>query len=249
MKITVLGAGTIVPSRGFSPSGFLVEVGGKKILLDCGHGTIRRMVEEKIDYRDIDLVFVSHFHTDHLGDAFNFIHVRWVTDMKRKKKQNLIYLGPQMLEKCFKKWREIFWPEPKESYPVDFLEGTRQIKLGGVQIETFPVSHVAWFKSVGIAISYQNKKLVYTGDMGSKQKLGPIIKLAKNSDLLITEATNDFFSPNHYGLEQVINLAQKSGAKKVLAVHVNPTSRDRIKKQILKQPNFIYGRDGLKMDI
>ena len=69
-KITILGAGTMVPTKDRNPAGFLVEVGGEKILMDCGFGTIRRMNDLGYKLEDLDLVFVSHFHTDHFADAF-----------------------------------------------------------------------------------------------------------------------------------------------------------------------------------
>lgn len=73
MKLTILGSGTCVPAveRG-SPANYL-EIGGKQILIDCGPGTVRQIVESKLDYRKVDIVFVTHFHNDHTSDLVALI--------------------------------------------------------------------------------------------------------------------------------------------------------------------------------
>ncbi len=83
-----------------NPSGFIIEADNKKILLDAGHGIIRRMVDFGFNYQDIDLVFFSHFHTDHFNDAFSLVHSRWVDDIYAgKTNKPLLFLGPQGIEK------------------------------------------------------------------------------------------------------------------------------------------------------
>ncbi|MDD3156263.1 MAG: MBL fold metallo-hydrolase [Candidatus Pacebacteria bacterium] len=73
MKLTIIGSGTCVPTvkRG-SPANYL-QIGKKKILVDCGPGTVRQIVNAKIDYRTIDMVFLTHFHNDHVSDLVALI--------------------------------------------------------------------------------------------------------------------------------------------------------------------------------
>lgn len=249
-KLTILGAGVIVPTKNANPAGFLVEANGKKILLDCGHGTIRHLIDYGFNVQDINLVFISHFHTDHFGDAFNLVHTRWVDDCyKQNGFGKLTFLGPETLEKRFKKWRTIFWPEPKEYYNIKFLEGPRKIKLEKISIEIFPVKHVKWFKSIGIIIKYQNKKIVYTGDIGSDHDYKDLVKRCSGSDLLIAEASYDKPTPNHYSIGQIKELAKKDDIKKVLVVHYRPQHAKYVEQVCKKEKKFIFGKDGLKLEI
>lgn len=81
MKITILGSGTScgVPQIGCpcevcTSSGpkdkrlrtsSLVEVGGKRILIDCGPDFREQML--RINFKPLDAVFITHEHYDHVG--------------------------------------------------------------------------------------------------------------------------------------------------------------------------------------
>lgn len=249
-KITVLGAGTMGPSKDYNPAGFLVEVGDKILLLDAGHGIIRRLTDYSFNIQDIDYLFTSHFHTDHFGDAFNLIHTRWVDDVyKRIDHKGLTFIGPAETESRFKLWRQVCWVEPDEYYPVKFWEGPRKFKVGKASIEIFPVKHVKWFASVGIVIKYNDKKLVYTGDIGSDNEIEDLIKIVSGADLLITEASYETPTPNHYTVSQVNELAEKGNVKKVLVVHIRPQHLDSVKEVCRKENKFVLGKDGLQLSI
>lgn len=103
MKLTILGSGTCVPTikRG-SPANFL-EIGKVKILVDCGSGTLRQLVKARLDYKNIDIAFFTHFHSDHILDLNAFIQaLNWTPGFDRKK--DLILVGPV----GFKKFYESF---------------------------------------------------------------------------------------------------------------------------------------------
>lgn len=248
ITLTVLGSGTMAITKKRNASGFFLEADGRKVLIDAGLGTVRRMADFGIDYMDIDYVFISHFHTGHFGDAFNLVHSRWVNDnYSGKSNKKLIYLCPEGTEERFKLWRKVCWIEPNESYPVDFLEGERKIKIGNIDVETFPVYHVQWFQSVGFVIRYGRKKIVYTGDIGSKHDFNELLKIVSGADLLITEASYEKPTPNHYTIEQVKRLVAEAKVKKVLVVHVRPQHENTVTRFVKKEKNFILAEDGMKI--
>src|SRR3989338_768684 len=76
MKLTILGSGTLFPTKERFPSSFLLEEGNVKILLDCGHEAIARLVELGFDVRDIDAIFISHFHEGEFEYALGDINLR-----------------------------------------------------------------------------------------------------------------------------------------------------------------------------
>ena len=66
IKITLLGTGAPVPSiERFGPS-ILVEAGGQKLLFDCGRGAGQRLWQLKIPLGQIDALFLTHLHSDHV---------------------------------------------------------------------------------------------------------------------------------------------------------------------------------------
>jgi len=60
-------------ARSVTGSNFLLEVGGKKILIDCGLfqgaiiGADKNRKDFKYNPRDIDALFITHAHIDHIG--------------------------------------------------------------------------------------------------------------------------------------------------------------------------------------
>lgn len=247
-SITVLGAGVMAPTKARNPAGFLVEAGDKKILLDAGHGIVRRLVDFGFDLQAIDFVFASHFHADHFSDVFPLMHARCVDDnYNNRGHKELLILGPKSAAVRFKLWRKIFWPEPNELYPLKFKEGPTRLLIGQARITTFPIKHVLWFGSLGIIIEFAGKKLVYTGDVGSEQNFNQLVKATQNADLLIIEAGATKPAPTHYTIEQIQALAQAACVKKVLITHVRPQQISAIQKFCRGHKGFTLGKDGQKL--
>jgi len=65
MKIKFLGTGGAFDfEKGTAAA--IVEVGGKKILIDCGYSTILKLAEKDLT-KEIDYILVTHLHGDHVG--------------------------------------------------------------------------------------------------------------------------------------------------------------------------------------
>ena len=243
-KLTILGSGTLDITKDQNPSGLLLEVEETKILVDCGFGILRRLMEASVDLQTIDAICISHFHTDHFADCFALIHSRFVHDLYEKSKHKpVVIIGPKGIKERYKKWREIFWPEPGEQYPVEIQENG-DIKLGKVQIRSFPVKHVPWFDSIAFDAEFAKKKIIYTGDIGMSTDLKKLSKHCQNATLLITEATYDKATQNHLSIDQVLGLVESAKVKRCLMVHTRPFQAERVKKVLSKheKANLAYDR-------
>src|SRR5829696_10326484 len=65
-KVTLLGTGSPPPVMNrFGPS-ILIEAGDKKFLFDAGRGAMQRLVQTKTRWQDVDGVFFTHLHSDHV---------------------------------------------------------------------------------------------------------------------------------------------------------------------------------------
>jgi ribonuclease Z len=66
MRVTLLGTGTPFPNVERFGSAILVEVAGKKLLFDCGRGVVIRLTQAGVSPKDIDGLFLTHLHSDHV---------------------------------------------------------------------------------------------------------------------------------------------------------------------------------------
>jgi len=80
MTVTLLGTGVPLlnadrlATNGRALSGLLVQAGTERMLFDCGQGVYTRLTQSKrpssvaISNVGVDKVFISHLHSDHIGD-------------------------------------------------------------------------------------------------------------------------------------------------------------------------------------
>ena len=66
VKIRFLGTGSAFCLKNYQTN-TIIEVNGKKLLIDAG-GDIRFSLQEQgLSYKDIDAVYITHLHADHCG--------------------------------------------------------------------------------------------------------------------------------------------------------------------------------------
>jgi ribonuclease Z len=67
MKLTFLGTGCMVPTKDRNVQGIFLKYKNKGLLFDCGEGTQRQMSIAGLKRTDINYIFISHWHGDHVG--------------------------------------------------------------------------------------------------------------------------------------------------------------------------------------
>jgi ribonuclease BN (tRNA processing enzyme) len=78
---TTLGtAGGPVANAQRSQPANLVSAGSHHWLVDCGDGAVERLAAAKRLAAQVDKVFISHLHMDHIGGLQGLIGLRWMTN-------------------------------------------------------------------------------------------------------------------------------------------------------------------------
>lgn len=78
MRIIMLGTAAALVDPDRNHSSILVSTGGHHYLLDCGHGATHQLVRAGVDPVDVDAVFLSHLHFDHIADFPFFVLSNWI---------------------------------------------------------------------------------------------------------------------------------------------------------------------------
>ena len=82
-RLVLLGTkgGPAIRPGGPSPTSSLLEIAGRRIVVDCGLGVTRGLVEAGLHLRDLDLVLLTHLHSDHVLEFGPLIHTAWTTGL------------------------------------------------------------------------------------------------------------------------------------------------------------------------
>ena len=78
IRVTACGTGLPAARRSQAATCFLIEAGnGEKFLFDIGTGSMANIASMMIPYQYLDKVFLSHLHTDHMGDILGLWAGGW----------------------------------------------------------------------------------------------------------------------------------------------------------------------------
>lgn len=92
VELHLIGTGTPTPLSHRAGSGYLLTLDDEKILIDCGPGIVRRLLQKGEDLTRIDTLLLTHLHYDHCVDFSYFALTRW--DQGVGKIGELAVIGP-----------------------------------------------------------------------------------------------------------------------------------------------------------
>jgi len=234
-ELIVIGSGTGIPSLRRGAPGLIVLSDSARLLIDSGSGTLGRMLEVGVTFRDPDLLLYTHIHPDHVSDLVPIIFASKYADEPREKP--LLCIGGPGFQSYFSKLKNLYgsWIEP-QAYPLTLKEISEEaLVCQGLRISSKPMAHIA--ESVGYRIEFKNgKSMAVSGDTDYCQN---IIDLGFEADLLVLECS----FPDGKKVEGHLtpSLAGKIGAeshcKKLLLTHLYPVC-DQF--DILEQCRQVY---------
>jgi ribonuclease BN (tRNA processing enzyme) len=222
MKITILGSGTCVPSLKRNAPGYLLEIDDKKILVDCGSGTLLQL--EKIKkglYKEIDYVFITHCHIDHVNDLRTLTQaLNWTPGYDRKKPLTIIG-SPKFLEFDSVMINRIVKSPRENTYEIIVKEIKEDFILDDLTVKSAKTLHSE--DSIAYRFESGGKSFVFSGDSDYCQEL---INLAKEVNLLIIECSfcDNEKMEGHLTSSECGEIAKKAEVKKLILSHLYPTS-------------------------
>jgi ribonuclease BN (tRNA processing enzyme) len=77
IELMFTGTGSPRPALDRANSGQLLRIGDRQMLIDCGGGTTRRLLEAGVDLTSVDTIFLTHLHSDHTLDYAEFLLGSW----------------------------------------------------------------------------------------------------------------------------------------------------------------------------
>ncbi|MFB6143899.1 MAG: ribonuclease Z [Candidatus Nanohaloarchaea archaeon] len=137
MDVWTVGTSSAVPTRERGLAANLVNFNGERILFDCGEGTQRRLMMDKLGLMKINRVFISHWHADHFSGLLGLIQT---LEMEGREHPLYIY-GPPRTEEFTERILDTgYFNRSYDIYAEDIVEGDA-IVGEGYEVRPFEVDH------------------------------------------------------------------------------------------------------------
>ena len=224
MKLIVLGSGTSVPHPDRASAAHWLETRAGSLLLDVSADAAHRMAQERLDWPNLDAIWVSHFHLDHLGGLPTLLFgTKWAPQTQKRTKPLRIF-GPQGLKRIIhaiddSNHYRLF----EQSFPIEIVEVAPRDEfeiLPRLSARTMKTPHTD--ESLALRLNDDSaKSFVYTSDTGFSENLA---SFATGVDLLLMECSfrRNKTVEKHLELADAMKLAQLCSPRKVVLSHLYP---------------------------
>ncbi|MFT5032253.1 MAG: ribonuclease Z [Bacteroidia bacterium] len=203
LHLALCGAGGPMPAPNASGPCVLVIAGERMFVVDSGADGVRNIARMGYPIGQIEAVFLTHFHSDHLDGLGEMGTLRWATGANQSP---LTVYGPEGVEKVVEGFNMAYSHDVvyRHAHHGDAVaptsgagllakpfakppEGALAVLLedSNLKIEALAVNHSPVDPAVGYRFTYKGRSLLVTGDTVKSKN---IENFAKGIDLLVHEA-------------------------------------------------------------
>lgn len=245
-KITVTMTGTGSPRPEIDRSGpsQVLSIGDQHILIDCGENVVRQIQKANIPLNQINYLFMTHLHADHLYGYGHFLVAGWGSGRKE-----LTVVGPKGTKRFHELMLEIFKDDIGYRTSLGFSpEGIMDVRVieieepGEIELSDFPATVTAAnmihnVPTFGYRFQVGSQAVVISGDTAPTDEL---VKLAQGADILVQDAcltTTSMYNTTtrpemkkvwenlqkeHCTPIEAAETAKKAGVKQLILTHFLP---------------------------
>jgi ribonuclease BN (tRNA processing enzyme) len=220
-ELLVLGSGSAIPTEQRFASAYALTVAGKLFLLDCGAPVSTLLFRYGYDPIDVQAVFISHWHMDHIAGLGLFL----TQNHLRQRPGPLLVYGPRGTRgKIRRLLNDSFMLKEDLRYKLDItnIKPDSKYKVALIRVTYFKTQHLEQSKvktnfgrkavACGMIIDGPGWRIVYSGDLRSPGELAPYVG---RCDLLIHELA-------HHQPAEVAEFAANAKIPHVLISHIAP---------------------------
>ena len=233
MKLTFVGTGSGKTNLSRYHSSIYIESGGGNLLIDAGDSISRAMMANNIKFNNIQNIYITHNHTDHLGGLASlvmqmrlsnrnqelnvYLHESAVNDILTLLNTHYIFIEKLPFELKINPY----------SYDntINLHNGIEftPVKNSHINPDNYPPSYNVAFYSSSLKLKVDQSKLFYSSDVGSPKDLK---SLDLNSlDYLILETT-------HISLDSILEINSKYSPQTLLLTHIDEEKESEIEYRV-----------------
>lgn len=256
-RLVILGSkgGPAIRPGGPSPTSSLLDIGGRRCVVDCGLGVTRGLIDAGVVLKELDLIFITHMHSDHVLELGPLIHTAWTTGLATKVK----VFGPADLKDYWDGFLASMRydidlriddegrPDLRDLVEIHLLEeGAVPIGDETVNVAALRVDHPPVVDCYALRFEVDGWSVVFSADTAYFPPLG---EFSKGCDLLVHEAMlargvdriveitgngerlREHLLASHTMAPDAARIAQAAGARKLVLNHLIPADLPGFEKE------------------
>ena len=193
--VTLLGTkgGPAVRTGSSLPTSNLVVLNGQLMVLDCGLGVTKGLIDQGIQLRNLSLIFISHLHSDHYLELGPLIHTAWTAGLKTK----VDIYGPAGIDDYWVGFlasmkadidlriEDEGRPDLRDLVEIQVIDAGHVMEREGVSVSAIRTEHPPLIDTFALSFKTSQAHVVFSGDTA---RLEALEGFARGADLLIHEA-------------------------------------------------------------
>ncbi|TIN98080.1 MAG: MBL fold metallo-hydrolase [Mesorhizobium sp.] len=194
-RLVLLGSkgGPALRPGGPWPSSSLLEIGGRTIVVDCGLGVTRGLVDAGLSLKALDLVFITHLHSDHVLELGSLIHTAWTAGLAAP----VTIFGPPGTGHYWRRFCQAMEfdieiriadegrPDIRDLVSIDEFGEGDVLRQRGLNVSALRVDHPPVTDCFALRFEHGGKSMVFSADTAF---FPPLADFAEGADILVHEA-------------------------------------------------------------
>jgi len=262
MQVTLLGTGGPRPDPTRQGPATLVEAAGLNLLFDAGRGVATQLVRAGVNVADLDAIFITHHHFDHIGGLGDLLMAMWNNGRTEPLR---IFGPPGTMDIVHSLFSQVYardinfriaeeWALTRKLDPPGSMVDVRDIIAGhvtlhrGVEVMVGEVEHGAaaldlspdeW-SAIGYRVTADSRSVTISGDAVAGRDLG---LLAADTDVLvmcaylaedeITSEYDEFLTDKVLaGAPQAVAIATEAEAGTLILTHIRQKSSEAVETMV-----------------
>lgn len=195
IRLVLLGCkgGPAIRPGGPWPSSSLLEMGGRRMVVDCGLGVTRGLTDAGMDLKTLDIVFVTHLHSDHVLELGALIHTAWTSGLSTP----VTVYGPRGTGDCWRNFvRSLEFdidtriadegrPDIRALVRVEEFGEGAVMESGGLKVNALRVEHPPVADCFALRFDHGGRSVAFSADTAC---FPPLAEFARRADILVHEA-------------------------------------------------------------
>ena len=175
------------------PTSSLLCLGGRLIIVDCGLGVTRGLVDQGMRLTDLSRIFITHLHSDHYLELGPLIHTAWTAGLKKP----VTVHGPAGTDSYWESFlasmkadidlriEDEGRPDLRSLVKIETLDTEKTLECDGITVRALRTDHPPLVDTFALSFETGDRKIVFSGDTAP---LPALAEFADGADLLVHEA-------------------------------------------------------------